>query len=144
MICCKITTDFDIEQGNFSGLLEKLGKLGEIYWESGKLFFADVENDKTDKNTIARVLRKNGYQDFFIQIYTNPDQLKEGDYIDGWIAGKLIKIQYENFERTNQEVLKNIKTGLDMLNTEIDQIREKALAEEKSDTNKNLKEGEHA
>lgn len=144
MICCKIITNFDDPNGSFSGVLEDLGKLGDIYWQNGTMFFADVENDKTNKSKVARILKNNGYQDFYIQVYTNPDQIKEGDYIDGWIAGKLVTIQYETFERANQEVLHNIMTGLDMLNTEIDKLREEALKDSQNNNTKEIKEGEHA
>lgn len=121
MICCKIIANFSSKEGQFSVLLNKLGSLGDVLWDNNSLFFADVENDISEKKILS-IIKKSGYGKGYIDIYTKENSPHENDYINGWINDKLIKICYNKCEQESQKIFKDISVGLDILNEEIDAI----------------------
>ena len=131
MICCKIVTNFSSQEGNFAGLLERLGNRGAVLWEQGVLYFADVEKD-TDEKKIVSILKKSGYKKSFIDEYCKDNPPHENEYVDGWINDKLIRICYNKCEQESVEVFKNVSKGLDILNAEIDKIEEQNSKKKKS------------
>lgn len=125
MICCKIVANYNDTNGNFQKLIEKLIKYGDFLWENGAIFFGDTEHGDVDSKTIKRIFRSTGYKDCFICCYDKNNEPNERDEsINGWLADKLIKINYTSYERQSQEVFKNISKGLDILDEEIENIRQ--------------------
>lgn len=125
MICCKIVTNFSTTQGKFSGLMQSLRSQGCVLWEDGCLYFADTEKN-LDKKKVGNIVKKNGYSDFYIDVYSKDNEPHENDSVNGWLNDKLVKICYNECENQNQEVFRNISIGLDMLSEEIKDLSEKS------------------
>lgn len=125
MICCKIITDYNNIHGNFNQLLKDLTSCGDFLWENNSLYFSNTYEYEVNKKTLIQILKKNGYDDFFINIYSKNNEPNENENINGWIYDKLIKINYKCYEHESQELFKNISKGLDMLDEEIADIKRK-------------------
>ena len=136
MICCKIIADFDNKEASFSGLLKKLSEHAEMLWEGGCLYLGETDSDFLSEKKIIKILKANKYTKFFVDIYSKENQPKETEFINGWLTDKLIKINYNKFERENQEMLRNTMIGLDMLEKEVDYLLKKQQ-EEKEDGTRN-------
>lgn len=136
MICCKIIADFDNPNGSFKGLLEKLSEYGEVLWENNHLFFGETSTDFLTEKKIINILKKNNYTKFFVDIYSKDNQPKESDGINGWLNDKLIKINYNMYEKENQQMLKETMIGLDMLEKMVDQLHLEQDKEVKSNVTK--------
>ncbi len=132
MICCRIITNFLAEQGHFSQLCKFLGKKGDWMWHSDSLYFADTEGS-TDEKTIMRLVKKAGYKQPYIEVYDKDNEPHDNDEIKAWVADKLIKIYYLQFERDHQKVLQETSKGLQELNKEIDAIIREAIEQSKSE-----------
>lgn len=132
MICCKIITNFSAKEGSFDQLCTLLGKKGSWMWDSGNLYFADTEGD-TDKKTIMRIVKKAGYEDAYIYIYDKDNEPRENEEHKAWIADKLVKIYYLQFERENQKVLQETSQGLDQLNEELNHMIKEIYTEQAED-----------
>lgn len=136
MICCKIVSDFNSATCKFSLLFESLGKYGDVFWHNGAVFFADCENIKTDKNKVARILKKCGCTDFYISVYTKDNEPQEDDEANIWLVSRLIKMNYNLYEYESQETFREISKGLDLLNEEVSKLRSQQKQEQEK------KEGE--
>ena len=136
MICCKIVSDFNSLEVKFGDLLEKLGKYGDVFWHNNNLFFADYENDTTDKAKVSRILKKCGCTDFYICVYTKDNVPQETDEANIWLTNRLIKMNYNLYERQSQEMFREISKGLDLLNEQVSDL----LSQQKQEQEK--KEGE--
>ena len=125
MICCKIVTNYNSEEGSFGRLCDSLSKKGEFIWNNGSLYFADCYG-KINSKDIKRIVKKNGYGDCFIDEYTkeNPPQ-HETEFINGWLTDKIVKINYSTYEQVNQQLFKNISRELDQLDKTLDSMIEK-------------------
>ena len=142
MICCKIVTNYNSEQGKFQQLWETLAKRGDLLWENGTLYFADCKDCTTD-SLIGKILKKCGYDNYFIDIYNKDNQPRfETEVANNWLNEKLIKINFNTYERANQEMLKNVSKGLDQLDEILDNIIIKNKEAEQEDTNGGGKEEE--
>ncbi len=119
MICCKISANYSSPDSSFSGLIKDFSKLGDVLWENGFIYFGCVDEPSVDSKKVGRVLRKNGYKEYFINTYDKENQPRDGDYINGWVTDKLIKINYKRYEDESQSVFRNISKGLDCLEDEI-------------------------
>lgn len=133
MICCKITADFNNANGSFKGVLDSLGKHADLYWENNYLFLGETDTDFLTEKKIINILKKNGYTKFFVDIYSKDNQPNETEAINGWLTDKLIKINYNTFERVNQEMLKNTMKGLEDLEEYVDQQLKQQKQQEKED-----------
>ncbi len=124
MICCKISTNYNSPDASFGGLVKGLSKIGDVLWDNGFVYFGCVDEPSVDAKKISQILRKNGYKEFYIDSYTKENQPHDGDYINGWVSDKLIKINYKKYEDESQAVFRNISRGLDLLNNEIARLHE--------------------
>ncbi len=129
MICCKIITNFNAEHGNFGQLCSFLGKKGSWIWDGNSLYFADIDGP-TDEKTVMRLIKKAGYQKAYIDVYDKDNEPRESDELKSWVADKLMKIYYLQFERKNQEILRETNRGLQELNQELDKIIREAAAKQ--------------
>lgn len=69
MICCKIVADFsgaNNDNSNFSALLKALSQRGDFLFDSGNLFFGNVDDERCTQSIIERLLRRHGYKNFFL------------------------------------------------------------------------------
>lgn len=123
MICCKIITDFSAIGGKFGRLLDSLGKYGDVLYENDVIYFGATEDMKVDKKKVKSIFRKSGYPECLILEYTKENPPKETDSLNGWINGKLMKINYNQYEIKSQEAFKNTMKGLDILERQIDMIQ---------------------
>ena len=139
MICCKIVTDFNNVNGKFGQLLTKLGKYGDVLWESGSMFFANTEDEEFDEKKLERILKQSGYKKFFLNIYSKDNEPRENDNINGWLYDRIIKINYISCERESQKIFKDISHGLDLL----DEMLEEELTKIRQEKN-NTKEDDGA
>ncbi len=121
MICCKIITDFNNPNGSFDKLVQSLMKRGDFLWDSNALFFGDIENDTTEKQ-VANLLKKAGFNKFYIETYSQSDPPRESDFINGWLTDRIVRINYKMCEDESQKVFHDISKGLDLLNEEIDRL----------------------
>ncbi len=139
MICCKIVTDFNNVNGKFGQLLTKLGKYGDVLWESGSMFFANTEDEEFDEKKLERILKQSGYKKFFLNIYSKDNEPRENDNINGWLYDRIMKINYISCERESQKIFKDISHGLDLL----DEMLEEELTKIRQEKN-NTKEDDGA
>ena len=77
MICCKIISDFNSSKGNFTQLCYLLNNYGDVYFSNNILYFGDSQNRKTNEKSINRILKKAGYDKFFITVYNKENQPNE-------------------------------------------------------------------
>ena len=129
MICCKIIADYNNPQGDFSKLFKTLSNYGDVLWENNALFFGDTENIKTSESKVKSIIKKSGYSKSFIDVYDQTNEPHEGEYVNGWIYDKIIKINYKMCELTSQKVFRETMVGLDELDKEIERLREEAKQE---------------
>lgn len=139
MICCKIIANFSNGQGSFSKLCELLAKKGDFLWDNGVMYFADTEHDTTERQ-IMNCVKKAGYTKVFVDTYDAKHEPHEDERVKGWIADKLTKIYYQQYEHDSQEVFRNIDHGLDALNEEIDELTKKAAEEAAKAESKNTED----
>ena len=136
MICCKIIADYNNPQGSFDKLCELLGKKGDWMWESGAMFFADTEGP-TEEKQVIQCVKKAGYTKYYIDVYDEKNEPREGEVAYGWIAGNVAKITYAKFEEQHREVLLQTKEGLNQVEKELDSLIDEAikkLEQKKSNT----------
>lgn len=133
MICCKIITNFD--NGDFNELISKIAVAGDFLFANNYLFFCDTESDISEKK-IKSLLKRSGYQEFYINVYDQKNPPKETDDINAWLLNKIMKMNYNQCERENQKVFQEISKGLDLLEVDIQNIKNTALQkkEQKNDT----------
>ena len=135
MICCKIIADYGNKEASFSGMLNMLSKYAEVLWEGGYLFLGETDTDKLTEKKIINIFKKNKYKKVFVDIYSKDNEPKESEYVNGWLTDKLIRINYNRYEKENQDMLKMAKKGLDILNEEVDFLLKQQQEEgENSDT----------
>jgi hypothetical protein len=125
MICCKIVANYNDTEGNFKKLSEKLIQYGDFLWENGVIFFGDTEHEEMDSKKVKKIVRSAGYKECFVCSYDkNNEPSESSESINGWLADKLIKINYALYEKQSQTVFKNISKGLDILDEEIENIKQ--------------------
>ena len=120
MICCKIISDFNNKNGNFTGVLETLGKTAELYWNGNYLFLGETESNLLSEKKIIKILKSKGYTKVFVDIYSKDNQPSEDDFINGWLMDKIIKINYALYEKENQKMLQDTMEGLEMLDAAVE------------------------
>lgn len=123
MICCKIIADYNSDSGNFSKLLQLLGQCGDFLWTDNALFFSNVDDFDFTEKQIVKILRKANYPQYFINIYSKKNQPSENEEVNAWLLNKLMRINYQMYERESQEAFRDISHGLDLLNDEIEKIQ---------------------
>lgn len=136
MICCKIIADYNNTQGSFDKLCELLGEKGDWFWCNDTMYFADTEGSTEEKH-VVRAIKKAGYTKYFIDVYDEKNEPREGEEAYSWIADKVAKITYKNFMVQNEKVLLQTKEGLDVLEKELDGLiadAMKKLENKQSDT----------
>ncbi len=138
MICCKIITNYNLESASFGGLIKDLTKIGDVLWENNSLYFGCTDDYFVDSKKLGRVLRKNGYKDFYINSYDKTNEPQDGDYINGWITERLIRMNYKQYEDASQSVFKNISEGLDILDAEIEKLYQKQSQSQTQTENKEV------
>ena len=121
MICCKIITDYNSSTGDFDKLVQSLMKKGDFLWDNNALFFGDIEGDTTEKQ-VGNLLKKAGFNKFYIETYSQTNQPRESDFINGWLMDRIVRINYKMCEDESQKVFHDISIGLDLLNEEIDRL----------------------
>lgn len=119
MICCKIISDFNNANGDFTGVLETLGKIADLYWNGNYLFLGETESNLLSEKKIIKILKSKGYTKVFVDIYSKDNQPSEDDFINGWLTDKIIKINYALYEQENQKMLQDTMKGLEMLETAV-------------------------
>ena len=128
MICCKIIADYSNKKASFTKLCELLAAKGDFLWEGGVMYFADTEGNIIEKH-IKQCVKKAGYTKVFIDEYNIHDEPRESERIKGWITDKLMKIHYKNVETQSQEIFRNTKKQLEILDKEVMAMLEKQAAE---------------
>ena len=133
MICCKVIADYDNKDASFSGVLNKISKYAEVLWDNGYLYIGEVNGDFLSEKKIIKIFKANKYTKFFVDIYSKDNQPKETDFINGWLNDKLMRINYNQYERENQQMLQDTMKGLDILDKEVDYLLKKQQEVEKKD-----------
>lgn len=118
MICCKVVTNFNDNNGDFSKLYDTLLDKGSVLWEKS-LFFYSLENNISEK-TVSNIIKKCGYTKFFVDVYTQDNPPRESDFINGWLTDGLLRINTKRYEDESQEAFQKISQGLRKLNSHID------------------------
>lgn len=134
MICCKIIADYNNESGSFQTLLELLANYGDVRWEQGSLFFADVSGESNERK-IRNIVKKAGYTKCYIDVYDKNNTPHEtDDSVNSWLMNKLLQLSYYDLENKSQKLYKEISVGLDALDKQVDEIlkeeREKISSKE--------------
>lgn len=122
MICCKIVANYTCESGNFSDLLNELGDFGDLFWDGQYLYYAETETDHISENKIKKLLKKTGFGEGLIIVYSQKTQPNSSESGYWWVIDKCSKINYNKFEKEGQQVFKNILIGLDQLDKEIEEL----------------------
>ena len=122
MICCKIVTNLNNEKINI--LLTKLAEKGNFIIYDKYIYFCDSETDFSEKN-LKKILKKYGFSNFFLDIYNKDNPPRENEEINGWIYNEIMKLNYNMCEKENQKVFHEIWKGLDLLEEEIENIKNK-------------------
>lgn len=136
MICCKIISDFNSSKGNFTQLCYLLNNYGDVYFSNNILYFGDSQNRKTNEKSINRILKKAGYDKFFITVYNKENQPNETEEeINTWLNSHLLQINYCLYEDESQEVFRNILKGLDILDQNLQEIAAKQEQEKENEVN---------
>lgn len=134
MICCKIIADYENKKASFSGLLKKLSQYAETLWDNNCLYVGEVESDFLNEKKIIKILKLNHYSKFFIDVYSQDNQPKESEYVNGWLLDKIIKINYATYEQKNQQMLKETMIGLNELEKYVDyELSKQKQAKEDND-----------
>ncbi len=123
MICCKINTNFNDSNANLSKLFEDLVIYGDFLWKDNNLYFSNTDDYSIDEKKVKKILKSDGFKQFYIEIYGKNNQPTDEDLITYWILDKLVKINYNKYEKENQQMLAEVDKGLDLLNEEIDKIK---------------------
>ena len=90
---------------------------------------------------IIRILKANKYTKFFVDIYSKDNQPNETEFINGWLTDKLIRINYNQYEKENHQMLVNTMKCLKILNEEVDYLLKKQQEEGENSGTKNEEEG---
>lgn len=122
MICCKIVTNLNNEKINI--LLTKLAEKGNFIIYDKYIYFCDSETDFSEKD-LKKILKKYGFSNFFLDIYNKDNPPRENEEINGWIYNEIMKLNYNMCEKENQKVFHEIWKGLDLLEEEIENIKNK-------------------
>ena len=135
MICCKIIAEYANKSGKCSLLMNRLSQHGDVLWEgdSESLFFGDTVSCNMTEKKIINIVKKCGYTKVYVDIFTEENPPRETESTNGWIFDKLTRINYIIYERENQKMLRDTMIGLDMLNEEIDRLRNES-AEKNTDS----------
>lgn len=141
MICCKIIADFNLPTGKFAEFLGELSLKGDFLWENNILYFGDTFGE-TNYKSIEKLLKKTGYPKYFIYEYGKDNSPQETERINGWLLDKIVRINYMQYERTSQEVFHNISKGLDMLEEEINVLKNKEVQKLDANNQKGEKQTE--
>lgn len=141
MICCKIIADYENPNADFGGALKKLSEHAEILWEGGYLYLGEINSDFLSEKKIIRILKANKYTKFFVDIYSKDNQPNETEFVNGWLTDKLIRINYNQYEKDNHQMLVNTMKGLEILNEEVDCLLKKQQEEGENSGTKNEEKG---
>lgn len=123
MICCKIMTNYSDKNAQFSLLLKKLEKLGDILCANGSLFFSSEGISVTSK-TIKRAFKSSGYNDCYVMEYTKENAPQEDDDTNRWLNDHLVHNSFKEYERVNQITLKDISQKLTELDKFVNEMSE--------------------
>lgn len=128
MICCKITSDFRSGAGGFGALYKELGKIGNLLYINGSLFFGSTLQ-KVDAKKVGARMKKFGYPSFFIEEYGKDNEPHEENCINGWLYDQLVAINARTYEAESQKEFRRISKALDEINKKTEEIISSAKRE---------------
>lgn len=121
MICCKITSNFRGDTGNFGGLYKDLGKIGNLLYINGCLYFGSTLQ-KADAKKVGARMKKFGYPSFFIEEYGKDNEPHEENCINGWLYDQIVAINARTYEVESQKEFHRISDALDDINKKTEEI----------------------
>ena len=105
------------------------------------MYLGEISTDFLSEKKIIRILKANKYTKFFVDIYSKDNQPNETEFVNGWLTDKLIRINYNQYEKENHQMLVNTMKGLEILNEEVDCLLKKQQEEGENSGTKNEKKG---
>lgn len=114
MIVCKIISNFQSTKGSFEKLYKGLSKLGNVLYAQNALYFG-CENKSCTEKKVKSLLHSAGYDAYFVNVYTQENPPREDDYINGWIAEQLMRVNVKQFVESSQEEFHRIANALDKI-----------------------------
>lgn len=121
MICCKITSNFRNGSGNFGGLYKNLGKIGNLLYINGCLYFGSTLQ-KVDGKKIGAKMKESGYPNYYIEEYNKDNEPHEENCINGWLYDQLVAINARAYEVASQKEFRRISDALDEIDRKTDEI----------------------
>ena len=121
MICCKITSNFRGGTGNFESLYKDLGKIGNLLYINGCLYFGSTLQ-KVDAKKVGMKMKKSGYPTFFIEEYGKDNEPHEENCVNGWLYDQLVAINVRSYEVESQKEFRRISKALDDINEKTEEI----------------------
>lgn len=121
MICCKITSNFRGGSGNFGGLYKDLGKIGNLLYINGCLYFGSTLQ-KVDAKKIGSKMKRAGYLSFFIEEYSRDNEPHEENCVNGWLYDQIVAINARTYEIESQKEFRRISDALDEINKKTEEI----------------------
>lgn len=121
MICCKITSNFRGKAGNFGSLYKELGKIGNLLYINGSLYFGSTLQ-KVDAKKVGARMKKAGYPMYFIEEYGKDNEPHEENCINGWLYDQLVAINARSYEEESQKEFHRIAKALEEINKKTDEI----------------------
>jgi len=118
MICCKITTNFNTREGDFSSVCNKLAQRGDVKWANNSMYYCSLDT-KINVKTIKNILKTCGYRECYILEYSKDNVPQEDDDTNKWLADHLVKLNYKQYEEANQAVLKDLNSKIEALRNEL-------------------------
>lgn len=121
MICCKITSNFRSGAGQFGSLYKELGKVGNLLYINGSLFFGSTLQ-KVDARKVSSIMKKFGYPQHFIEEYGRDNEPREENCVNGWLYDQLVAINARSYEEASQKEFRRISKALDEIDRRTDEI----------------------
>lgn len=121
MICCKITSNFRSGAGRFGSLYKELGKIGNLLYINGSLFFGSTLQ-KVDAKKVSSVMKKAGYPQHFIEEYGKDNEPREENCVNGWLYDQLVAINARGYEMESQKEFHRIAAALDEIDKKTGEI----------------------
>lgn len=121
MICCKITSNFRGGCGDFGGLYKSLGKIGNLLYIDGSLYFGSTL-EKTDAKSVGTRLRKSGYPMYYIEEYGKDNEPREENCVNGWLYDQMVAINARAYEKASQREFRRISDALEEIEKKTDEI----------------------
>ena len=127
MIVCKIMTDLNSANGDFSGFFDALTPLGAVLAVGDSIFFGSSA-DSVDKKRVKRLLKKFGYGDSFVYEYGVGNPPHETPAINGWVFDHITQNAIMRLGKEHREAIKDGMRQLDeidyLINAELKRLPE--------------------